>query len=79
MVLMIVSNRTPRDWERPCFTGCGTSAEEEMLVTVPSPASLDHMPLLMAIVSMAPTPPPTVAGMLNAQRNIEAIASGIPA
>lgn len=77
MVLMRVSKSTPMDWDSPCLAGCSTLADEEMLVMVPSPASLDQIPLFRAMVSMAPTPPPTIEGTLNAHSKMEATASGM--
>ena len=71
MVLTRVSMRTPIAWVYPWDTGCLTSAIPDRLVMVPIPASLDHTPLCIPVMMMAPTPPPMTEGMLNAYSKME--------
>ncbi len=65
-VLTTVSRMTPSAWEYPCLTGWETGAMEEMLVMVPTPASLERTPRLIPMRSMAPMPPPTAEGTFSA-------------
>ena len=51
---------------------------DEMFGMVPIPASLDRIPLFIPIMSMAPTPPPTVDGIENAFTKMETNASAMP-
>ena len=65
-VLTTVSMTTPSAWEYPCLTGLATSAMDEMLVMVPTPASFERTPRFIPMMSIAPMPPPIADGTENA-------------
>lgn len=47
---------------------------DERLGMVPIPDSLERMPLFIPMISIAPTPPPTVDGTVNALAKMEVMA-----
>ena len=78
--ITIVSTNTSKIPKNPCFTGFLVSAQACAIEPVPSPASLEKIPLetpFFILTKKLPTAPPVTAAGLNAPSKIEPNTAGM--